>query len=871
MSDRRPHRPPNIWDLKPKRLTPLLPYGHGYGGDNGGGNDESPESRHYEKRQRVEGMVRVKTEAQDDSTVYRHQPSFTAVNFQVGLPPPPPPLPPPPPPQPPRPPTAPGVAASGGRRRRPPTHPSKSTEPKIATDSDDSDSPMLRHAAARRLSKAEALVLSPAPATAPASRPAGKTGPDDPHEKDGRDEGQSRDTPRRRGLRPRTAAPIPSPSGSDSGSDADGRRKPARGIPARKTSSNSPHEKDSRDEEQSRAPPRRRGLRPRIAAPIPSHSDSDTDDDHRKPARGLRTPTTRAAARKAAPNNPHEGSRHEEQSRGPPRRRGLRPRATARIPSRSDSHSHSDSDSNSDSNSDSDSDSHSGSDSDSDDRHKPAHGSSAHPATATPAVATSTTTATATATAAKTMATSGTAALDPVFAIKPKKRPLASESRTPNSEAQQHQNPYARTTDVCTRGIVYESEQRFTRRGPHEPPPEEVKLSRQDVFDLENSATKIRDALAALRRAAASAATSTDPAVVAAANAIADARLRTLRATLHRAPFLRINGLHRHRLLGAVQELCPPAARLGSGLATSPSPGPDPGSDPGSGLLPEDICLDAQFVVTKWLQLGDFDPDLLRGINKTRRVKWAVVAAAAAAAAARGETATTATAAATGPSNSSNNGRRKVVTTSALEEGYRWKRDARVRGHNGLVVGQWWPLQICALRDGAHGVLEGGISVDVHGVAVSVILSGGQRSGHRAYDDVDSLNEILYCGTRGEPPLPPKAKQDGRVAAEGTPSKATTAMFRAQEARAAVRVIRSAKARDKSVLENYAPAEGFRYDGLYCVTARECLDPEFAMWRFRLERLPAQPAVRWCGPGVRPTSEERERWASVKDLWRGVP
>ena len=51
-------------------------------------------------------------------------------------------------------------------------------------------------------------------------------------------------------------------------------------------------------------------------------------------------------------------------------------------------------------------------------------------------------------------------------------------------------------------------------------------------------------------------------------------------------------------------------------------------------------------------------------------------------------------------------------------------RDCRVFGHNGLVVGQWWPFRICALRDGAHGSAQGGIAGNSEVGAWSVVVSG---------------------------------------------------------------------------------------------------------------------------------------------------
>lgn len=51
-------------------------------------------------------------------------------------------------------------------------------------------------------------------------------------------------------------------------------------------------------------------------------------------------------------------------------------------------------------------------------------------------------------------------------------------------------------------------------------------------------------------------------------------------------------------------------------------------------------------------------------------------------------------------------------------------RDCRVFGHNGLAVGQWWPLRICALRDGAHGSSQGGIAGNSEVGAWSIVVSG---------------------------------------------------------------------------------------------------------------------------------------------------
>jgi hypothetical protein len=51
------------------------------------------------------------------------------------------------------------------------------------------------------------------------------------------------------------------------------------------------------------------------------------------------------------------------------------------------------------------------------------------------------------------------------------------------------------------------------------------------------------------------------------------------------------------------------------------------------------------------------------------------------------------------------------------------KREFKVFGHNGIQIGQWWPRQICALRDGAHGNKGGGISRGKDSGVRSVVLN----------------------------------------------------------------------------------------------------------------------------------------------------
>jgi hypothetical protein len=308
---------------------------------------------------------------------------------------------------------------------------------------------------------------------------------------------------------------------------------------------------------------------------------------------------------------------------------------------------------------------------------------------------------------------------------------------------------------------------------PHASPvvPDGQQLTRQQVVDLENVGYAITTGLSRYRS-------------LGAAN-ITREQSWAIRAALHKAPFLPCNVRYRHKVTDRLEALISAAPEV---------------------QIPDDIVSDAKYLYDRWMR-EDFDPDLLRGIDKTLRVVD-----------------------------------KKRLTTQSIDKDYKFKRSAGVPGHNGLVVGQWWPLQLCAVRDGAHGATEGGIYADRE-AAISVIVSGG------GYKDVDKLNVIWYCGTLGDGP--------------GLPSANTQAMLNAMKIRRHIRVFRSSKA--PSV---YAPAEGIRYDGLYSVSASEIIDNKHAMMRFKLVRCDDQPEVRWRGDGIRPTTVEREKWRDLKEMWK---
>lgn len=177
-----------------------------------------------------------------------------------------------------------------------------------------------------------------------------------------------------------------------------------------------------------------------------------------------------------------------------------------------------------------------------------------------------------------------------------------------------------------------------------------------------------------------------------------------------------------------------------------------------------------------------------------------------------------------------------------LEKDYAFKVSAHYIGAGDLVNGQWWPLQICLIRDGAHGEIEAGICGEPGKGVFSIVL------GSSGYDNVDEGDVIKYCGTSGS---------------NGNETGNTKLMMEALRLRNPVRVIRSgANSKKKTV---YQPARGLRYDGLYEVVEDELLHQATAMHRFKLERLSGQHAIRYHGIEARPTPEELGSYESIRE------
>ena len=235
---------------------------------------------------------------------------------------------------------------------------------------------------------------------------------------------------------------------------------------------------------------------------------------------------------------------------------------------------------------------------------------------------------------------------------------------------------------------------------------------------------------------------------------------------------------------------------------------------------PWDIAQDAEMLYNKWCQRF-FDPDLIRGLNAAPKKKYS---------------------------------KEKSAEKNAwsMIQGYDLRVDASFYGNGHLVNGQWWPRQVCAMRDGAHGEMQAGI----HGPstkdakkglkgAFSVVMSGHEYTAGD-HGDEDNGDEVWYCGTRSN---------------SGAPSESTQQMLDAVNSGRPVRLMRSS---GLPAGNKFKPVEGFRYDGLYDVVDKKLVDPAACHYKFLLQRRAGQPPIRATGVEARPTERDLEEWHKLQ-------
>lgn len=175
-------------------------------------------------------------------------------------------------------------------------------------------------------------------------------------------------------------------------------------------------------------------------------------------------------------------------------------------------------------------------------------------------------------------------------------------------------------------------------------------------------------------------------------------------------------------------------------------------------------------------------------------------------------------------------------------------KNAKAFGHNGLQVGAWYPMQIVALFNGAHGHRQGGIAGSEKEGAYSIVVSG-------TYDDLDSDKgeTIFYSGSKSHQNTDPNYAGDS--------TNATRALKKSLATQRPVRVLRSANRK-----RYLAPAVGMRYDGLYRVTAQLLAKNQRGglYEQFKLERLPGQPDLDTIARDS-PTLQQRRDYYKIQD------
>jgi len=187
----------------------------------------------------------------------------------------------------------------------------------------------------------------------------------------------------------------------------------------------------------------------------------------------------------------------------------------------------------------------------------------------------------------------------------------------------------------------------------------------------------------------------------------------------------------------------------------------------------------------------------------------------------------------------------KERNADSIDPAWKNRYPARFYGEGHLILGQWWPTQLCAVRDGAHGAPQGGIFGEKAKGAYSIVMSG---AGNSQYDDEDNGEEVWYSGTDGS---------------NFTPTESTQRLIESCDViKRPVRVLRSHQLPKKN---QYRPEVGLRYDGLYWVVDKRLVDPKKQKYKFRLVRCENQHPIRHEDtPARRPTVYEIIEFEKLK-------
>ncbi|KAM0326537.1 hypothetical protein ACHAQA_006406 [Verticillium albo-atrum] len=175
------------------------------------------------------------------------------------------------------------------------------------------------------------------------------------------------------------------------------------------------------------------------------------------------------------------------------------------------------------------------------------------------------------------------------------------------------------------------------------------------------------------------------------------------------------------------------------------------------------------------------------------------------------------------------------------------QRDPSQLGDNGLTAGDWWPLQVAAVFNGAHGSWSGGIAGKKDSGAVSIVTSG-------FYEDLDQDNgDVLFYSGSGS--------HDHTIPSIVKETSGTQLMRIAQTKGNRIRVLRSSSGGGGS----WCPNIGIRYDGLYRIVGSRNLKNKLGglYEQFELHRLPGQPDLLDIQKRV-PTGKQKQQYEEMK-------
>ncbi|KAF8631649.1 hypothetical protein AX17_005051 [Amanita inopinata Kibby_2008] len=154
--------------------------------------------------------------------------------------------------------------------------------------------------------------------------------------------------------------------------------------------------------------------------------------------------------------------------------------------------------------------------------------------------------------------------------------------------------------------------------------------------------------------------------------------------------------------------------------------------------------------------------------------------------------------------------------------------DPRIGAIKGILIGATWETRRDLQRSGMHVKNVAGISGSSREGAFSIVMSGGY------IDDKDEGEKLTYTGTGGQSEGYGGKLQVGDQSFSHDDNRA---LQKSAETGRPVRVIRGA-----SLNSVYAPAGGYRYDGLYKVDRAYMAKGRngFMVCKFDMTRLPGQ-------------------------------